>query len=227
MKRNHDTTVELPTDEQLKPDDGEVFKPYNGIKGREGFYLVSNFGRVWSCKRSVGIVDSLGRKSHRVTHGTFIKYLFDSRGRKMVALGGCSSEPYLKLLHCVVGELFVKKPKDFKRRFYVLNRKDGSYENCRADNLEWIENSKLRRNSDTFKVAVVAERVNLKRGEKPIRLEFDSVKRCAEHFGASKQCIHISMKRGYAFKHRWRITRVSDETLSDWVEKRGGRKYKW
>lgn len=220
-----DTTVEQPTLEQLKPEEGEVFKPYNGIKGREGFFLVSNFGRVWSCKRRVGIVDSLGRKSHRVTHGTFIKYTFDSRGRKMVAFGGSGSEPFLKLLHCVVGELFVKKPRNSKGKWLVLRRKDGSYDNCRADNLEWVENSTLRRDSDTFKVAVIAESVCPDKSGKPIRLEFASVKRCAEHFGASKQSVHIAMKRGTKFRRKWRILRVSEETLSEWIEKRGGRKY--
>ena len=103
----------------------EQFKP---IKGYEGLYEVSSFGRVRSLRRK----DRLNRQ---IT--TKILYIKKHRdGYLQVSLSKDGKYNYL-YIHRLVGKHFISNPQNKK----FINHKDGNKKNNFVGNLEWCTKS--------------------------------------------------------------------------------------
>lgn len=103
----------------------EIWKP---VVGYEGYYEVSNMGRVMSLDR---YVRSKGGKSHYLKKGRILKY-GDNRGYKMVTLYRDKTITY-KFVHKLVAEAFIPNFDHLPE----VNHKDEVRDNNRVDNLEW------------------------------------------------------------------------------------------
>lgn len=105
-----------------------MIEEWRDIKDYEGYYQVSNYGRIRSLDRT--IIESNGVK--RFYKGKIVKTVDAGKGYKNVILskGGKHSTPRV----CrVVAEAFCENPFHYTQ----VNHKDEDKTNDRADNLEW------------------------------------------------------------------------------------------
>lgn len=89
------------------------------IPNFEDLYQVSSFGNIRSKKRC-----------------RLVKPTYDGKGYRCAKLSKDGKRYYL-LVHRLVALCFI--PKAY--RYDIVNHKDGDVTNCRADNLEWCDNS--------------------------------------------------------------------------------------
>lgn len=105
----------------------EVWRP---IAGYDGFYEVSNLGRVRSVTRCV--VDA---RCTRVIKGKLINPWDNSRGYLIVALSR-DGKVIKHQIHRLVGLAFIPNPLNKPQ----INHVDGNPRNNRVTNLEWVTN---------------------------------------------------------------------------------------
>lgn len=103
----------------------EVWRP---VRDYEGYYEVSNLGRVKGVKRT--ITEVTGKV--RVQKERILKLHKNSRGYKWVYLCRCG-KPKAFRIHRLVARHFVPRIAGKPN----VNHKDGNQGNNRADNLEW------------------------------------------------------------------------------------------
>lgn len=104
----------------------EIWKP---VKGFEGYYEVSNLGRVRSIDRVV--VDNV-RNCERLLKGKILIQRNNSNGYMGIMF--CKEHKlYNKYVHRLVAETFIPNPDNLPQ----VNHKDEDKSNNRADNLEW------------------------------------------------------------------------------------------
>ena len=104
----------------------EIWKP---VPQCEGYYEVSNYGRIRSLDRIV--VGKSGRKTPKV--GKIMKGTIDSDGYRIVHLR-CRGEDYQNVkVHRLVAKVFIPNPMNLP----CVNHKDFNRSNNRVDNLEW------------------------------------------------------------------------------------------
>lgn len=103
----------------------EVWKP---VKGYEGFYEVSNLGRVKSLER----IDRFNKKwKCRILKPNYV-------GKHYQTIGLCKNgKVSRKKVHRLVAETFVPNPYNKPQ----VNHIDGDKENNFANNLEWVTNA--------------------------------------------------------------------------------------
>ena len=103
---------------------------WKDIKDYEGIYQVSNLGRVKSCDRCI-------RNSRGVWHikEKILKCSKRNDGYIMVALRYNGDNRRI-LVHRLVAEAFIPNPNNLP----LVNHKDESRDNNKADNLEWCTN---------------------------------------------------------------------------------------
>ncbi len=89
------------------------------IPNFEDLYQVSNFGNIRSKKRRMPV-----------------KPTYDGKGYRCAKLSKNGKRHYL-LVHRLVALCFIPNP----YRYDIVNHKDGDVTNCRANNLEWCNNS--------------------------------------------------------------------------------------
>ena len=103
----------------------EIWKP---VVGYEGFYDVSNWGRVKSLTRV--IVQGNGK---RITvKERILKTAVQNRGYEFVSLSNSSGKKY-KLVHTLVGTAFIPNPHNKP----FIDHIDGDRRNNRVENLRW------------------------------------------------------------------------------------------
>lgn len=95
----------------------EVWKD---VVGYEGYYQVSNFGRIYSLPR-------------KHTKGGFRKFRYDKDGYARVDLYNDTNKGKVFGVHRLVAIAFIPNPNELP----MINHKDENPKNNRADNLEW------------------------------------------------------------------------------------------
>lgn len=105
----------------------EIWKP---VVGYEGYYEVSNYGRVRSLDRT--IYNRTGYTS--VKQGKMKKTWINNRGYVMARLSK-DNEKRDALVHRLVAEAFLEKSKGEE----IVNHKDFNRSNNIVDNLEWCD----------------------------------------------------------------------------------------
>lgn len=104
----------------------EIWKP---VKDFEGYYEVSNLGRVRSVDR---IVYDTVRKCNRLLKGKVLTIRDNGHGYKGVMF--CKEHKiYNKYVHRMVAETFIPNPNNLP----CINHKDEDKSNNAASNLEW------------------------------------------------------------------------------------------
>lgn len=100
---------------------------WKDIKGYEGYYQVSNFGRVKSIERDIP-------HGNRIIHlhSKILKNRYDAGGYIRISL--CKNGVQKSFaLHRLVAEHFIPNPNNLPQ----INHKDENKENNNVDNLEW------------------------------------------------------------------------------------------
>lgn len=125
---------------------------WKDIKGYEGFYRVSNFGRIKSVKRLIKRSDGTTQKVRE----HILRSNQSGAGYYQVVLSKNNQSKY-PLVHRLVAEAFLNNPENKTQ----VNHKDGNKSNNNADNLEWVSCSEnaihafshnLRRVNKTYKL---------------------------------------------------------------------------
>ena len=111
----------------------EIWKP---VKGYEGFYEVSNFGRVKSLFREIDAKSKARTPCKRKIKERILKNGKDGHGYPHVNLVKNGVKKFVAI-HRMVAEAFIPK---VKGKNYV-NHIDSDYTNNSVDNLEWCTSS--------------------------------------------------------------------------------------
>ena len=101
---------------------------WKDVEGFEGFYQVSNLGRVKSLPRLVPFKQGL----YRMSSERILKYRVSEQGYALVWL----CKPNIKkqaLVHRLVAHAFIPNPLGLP----IVNHKDENPLNCHYENLEW------------------------------------------------------------------------------------------
>lgn len=204
---------------------GEQFKEIMGTEVK-GVYYISSMGRVYRCPYEMVKEYASGNRAKYVYEGRYIPICSDGRGRKQVYIDGIN-----KLVHILVAEAFLKKPKGFGETKYNVKHKNGDLWNSEASNLKWVDIKQTAKERDIFKLAVIVEGVN-EEGKKRLKGEstkrFESMKDCARWAQVSRQAVHKCVHNKWILKSMFRV-RAEREGYSRAVkiQEQGGRKYKY
>lgn len=128
---------------------------WKDIKGFEGYYQVSTFGRI---KRKLNkTIYKDGRVA--IFAETILKYSVSKKGYLLVYLS-VKSKKYTKTVHRLVADTFIENPHNKE----TVNHKNCNKQDNHINNLEWMYNLENMRHA--FKNGVFDERdKNRKRGE--------------------------------------------------------------
>lgn len=122
---------------------------WKDIKGYEGYYQISNFGRIKSLLRYKYCYNYKSKK--------YIKMPINSKILKprLSKFGYChiilhkNSKSQLKLIHRLVAEAFIPNPNNYPQ----VNHKDENKSNNIVNNLEWCD-SKYNMNYGNVKIKI-------------------------------------------------------------------------
>lgn len=196
----------------------EVWKD---VKGYEGYYQVSNKGRV----RSVDRIIKMGKITGKVK-GKILKIQNDGHGYGQVSLSREGKYKSYKV-HRLVAEHFVPNPNNLKH----VNHIDGDKTNNNADNLEWVtqkENNQhawdndLNRNTEKQRKAArewcKVNREKMVAGLKRVKIKclnngkiYNSIKEASEDLGISHQAISRVSLGQRKHTHGYRFIRLEED----------------
>lgn len=108
----------------------EVWKD---IAGFEGFYQVSNYGRVRSLTRTQPTPNRYGGITMRTVQGAILTPTDNGHGYKIIGLTVVGKRRKNYYVHRLVAEAFVPKKGDCD----IINHLDHDRSNNRSENLEW------------------------------------------------------------------------------------------
>ena len=104
--------------------DNQEQEIWKDIKGYEGYYQISNMGRVKGLKR-------------KFIHNEYIKKMYYYDNSYVRVSLRKKSKPKTFLVHRLVALAFIPNPENKKQ----VNHKDGNKQNNNVCNLEWVDNS--------------------------------------------------------------------------------------
>lgn len=100
---------------------------WKDVVGYEGFYEVSNYGRIKSLSKK-----AKNKNGYRITKEKIMKNVLKNNGYSAITLyKNKKSKTYL--IHRLVAQAFINNPHDYP----CINHKDENKLNNRIDNLEW------------------------------------------------------------------------------------------
>ena len=102
------------------------------VKGYEGYYKISNLGRIKSVERFVGTIRN-GKKTKNKLKEKILKGNIDKYGYKKIDLYKKGKRKNLKI-HTIVANAFLNKTNEN----YEVNHKDENKLNNNVLNLEWV-----------------------------------------------------------------------------------------
>lgn len=157
---------------------------WRDVVGYEGYYEVSNLGRIRSKERT--IIYNNGKKVHRksiMKNPTISGSPYPRVGLQV------NGKLVMKMVHRLVAEAFVPNPDNLP----IVNHKDEDKTNFQASNLEWCDNSYnvsysnkgVRRKS--FRIGYNSRII--------LKLTFDGVE-VGRYYGAREACEKNGYKRG-------------------------------
>lgn len=151
---------------------------WRDIKGWEGYYKVSNFGRVKSCARTIIRAGKPMKIAERIV----------TIGVKNTICLCRDGKPEYHLIHRLVAEAFIPNPNNYP----IINHKDENPSNNCVDNLEWCTysynnsyNAVRIRASIPFRKPVL----QFSKDGEFIR-EWSHAREAAEYLGLSKRAIY-------------------------------------
>ena len=172
----------------------EVWKD---IKGYEGFYSVSNLGRVRRLNGEVMQYNPQLDKMIPIRYPEKILKLEDVKGYDRVSLS-LSNEIQRHQVHRLVAQAFIPNDDDKP----CVNHKDSNRKNNCVDNLEWVtyqenERHKKRKSAKMF-ISINPDGVEQ---------TWDIVRECSEELGLNRSGIERCLKgnqtsyKGYTFRY--------------------------
>lgn len=122
---------------------------WKDIKGYEGLYQVSSFGRIKSLPKHFMVVNQFGKTNkYRATKERILKPQTNKHGYLCVTL--CKNGIHkLCAIHRLVAKTFIEN----KNNHVCINHKDENKQNNKVDNLEWCT-IKYNQNYGTIKERV-------------------------------------------------------------------------
>lgn len=193
---------------------------WKAVKGFEGFYEVSNMGRVRSVKRTVLYKD--GRKFNY--KGVLLKVMKDPRGYSQVGFNKNGIKSTHRI-HRLVAENFIPNHSIDKE----VNHIDGVKENNTLDNLEWVTSSENTRKgyelglfeksrktaSERWKGNTLnAKYVDVFDKNEEVWITFDSAVNASLHFGWAKNYFTQLLRIG-GENNRYKVRFSSVEKNTD------------
>ena len=159
------------------------------IKGFEGYYKVSNYGRVKSCSRlRKSKYGSLCHVEERI-----LSQRSDKDGYKEVALS-MDGKLYYFRVHRLVASAFIPNPKNLP----YINHKDEIKYNNVVDNLEWCDNS--------YNVRYSIYKISFK--VKCNGIVYPSIRALARALKTDASGISYRINKGGLFKRKYKIELV-------------------
>lgn len=115
----------------------EIEEEWRSVKGFEGYYEISSFGRIKSLDRRVTF--SHHKNTNTLIQGQLLKTHFNRRGYVIVGLKK-EGKHYPKKIHRLVAEAFIENDQNLPQ----INHKDGIKLSNSSVNLEWCTNTENR-----------------------------------------------------------------------------------
>ena len=176
---------------------------WKDIKGFEGYYQVSNMGRIKSLDRYVrGNKDSKLHIKERIIKGGI-----ETRGYSFVSLNKNGTRTYARI-HRLVAEAFLENP--FNKP--EVNHIDGNKQNNTVSNLEYC--TRTENEQHAYKIGLkkgkTVEMIDKDTGM--VIAEYPSVKDAISRFTDTNNpnhlyaCLHVRCKTAYGYKWRYKNT---------------------
>lgn len=173
--------------------DKEIWKP---IEGYEGYYEVSNLGRVKSLERTARFVSINGKECRRRVRERIITGTEHCTQHRITVTLTKNGEKKRWALHRLVAKAFCENPNGYTE----INHIDENPRNNRADNLEWCTRHY------NMHYGTIKERVYDK-NRRPIvaidangdTVRFSSFK-VAERLGFQRSSIHYAMNNDLSYR---------------------------
>lgn len=163
------------------------------VKGFEGLYEVSSFGRVRSLDRTRVVGTKNGGKTKRSIKGAILSQYIGNTGYKEIGLYSGPNTSKVHLIHRLVAEAFIPNPNNYR----TVNHKDGNKLNNQVENLEWMSDSDNIKHS--YRIGIHKKPV------RPIRCvetgkEYNSITEAAEELNGNRTVLSNAIRHGWKFK---------------------------
>lgn len=166
---------------------------WKDIEGFEGYYQVSNLGRVKSLDREIVFNNGKSEKAKTMIRGRILSITKQTQGYSQVGLCKNGTQKSYRL-NRLVAKAFIPNP--FGKP--EVNHIDGNKDNNRADNLEWVTSQENSIHALKNGLITPYKRPVLKIGLDGTLLdEYESLKEAAEKNGISRGNLCMVCKGAY------------------------------